>query len=236
MAITTYNPYSADVDLLSNGLDYIIANVPSSPTVYDLLDTCEAYLYTLIPGAPANVGIGMKIALTNVLNSYIDGKIEQNLSYDPSQLALVNSVYDGIRQQSIDSLGDFFADSAQQLAMAEYSTYSKGPMYYALMEAEVSYYYWLGKIGAPGGWATYLNSNAAINYSNIPYWVSAAYVAAFAGWSLGQDVNLNYPIPTTQPGIAVMLPKFSAMLSALFLTSGEVILGFSNRPTLNKNF
>ena len=105
-----------------------------------------------------------------------------------------------------------------------------------LVEAEVSYYYWLGQVNAPGGWSPYLNSNAAINYANIPNWVAAAYVATYAGWSQGQDVNLNYPVPSTQPGIAIMLTKTAAMLSALFITSGEVIFNWSHRPTVNKTF
>ncbi len=236
MATQTYNPYIADAALLSDGLDYVIANLASTPTFYDLLETCEDYLYTLIPGAPASVGLGMRITLTNTYNAYVNNKIEQNLNYDIDQLLFVNAAYKGIKSQSINSLEDFLVSGRQQLAMDTFSTFSKGPAYYALMEAEVSYNYWLTKVSTPGGWATYFDSNAAINYSNIPHWVAAAYVASYAGWSQGQEVNLNFPIPSQQPGIAVMLTKTAAMLSALMLTSGEVIFRWSNRPTITKQF
>ena len=228
MAIQTYNPFKYQEQLFTDGLDYVITNIPGSPTFDDLADTIIDYFASLPDPMSSDFLTGARIAMTNSANDFINSRIADNLNYDSNGQMLIESVLAGVKYNSIDSLADFFSAAEEQIAMADVNTISKYALYNSLTMAKTSYAYWLAKIGTPGGWSTYFNSNAAINYASLPFWVSSAYVGAFSGFAAAQApamVEANLDNSTGRFYGSTM-----ALASALTVNAGKVIFKWAQRP------
>ena len=230
MAIPTYNPYKASNTTFTDGLDYIISNLLESPTFDDLNDTIVAYFNSL-PDPPGDLIGYMPISNSNTVNDYINSKIAQNLNFNGGEAALVDAVLCGIKEGSIESMGDFLEAAIQQVAEVEgVNTISKTALYGAAGFAQDSNAYWQNVVTTPGGWATYINSNAAINYANIPHWVEATYVGTFSGFaqiqapSMGEANAFNFQGRSGAGQIAIS--------TALALTAGKVIFKWAKRPVV----
>lgn len=235
MAILTYNPFKYQEQLFSDGLDYVIANIPGSPTLDQLADTVIDYLASLPDPMGNDTLTGARIAAINSANDFINNRIVQNLNYDVNGLSLIDSVVFGMKENSIDSLADFFSAAEEQIAEATLNTISKYALYNSLTMAKTSYTYWLGVVGTPGSWATYINSNAAINYANLPFWATSAYMGAFSGFAMAQAPSM------AQASLDNSTGRFYganiSLATALVVNAGKVIFKWAERPkmlSLNK--
>ncbi len=232
MAIPILNPYKEGEQLFTDGLDYIIANIPGSPTYSALSDTIIDYFNSL-PSPPTE---GMPLIITgmaNSVNDYVNSKIAQNLNFGGAEASMVDAVLCGIKEQSIDSMGDFLAACMEQLTTSDINTISKTSIYAAIGLAQVNDAYWKNIVTTPGGWATYLNSNAAINYANIPFWNTACVVGTFSGFAQIQAPNMGEANVWNTDG-----RKFASVVSlgsALVLTAGKVIFKWAQRPVVTPN-
>ena len=233
MAIETYNPYKASNTIFTDGLDYIIANLPGSPTFDDLLTTITAYFNSL-PDPPGAEIIGlMPSMMANTVNDYVNSKIAENLNFGGNEWAIVDSVLSGIKGGSIESMEDFLEAALQQVAEATISTPTKTTLYGAAGFAKASFSYWGSVVKTPGSWATYINTNEAINWANIPFWVEATYVGTFSGFAQVQapnipDANL-FNVQGRMGGGTI------AISTALALTAGKVIFKWAQRPVIYAN-
>ncbi len=228
MAIPVLNPYKQGDTLFTDGLDYIIANLPGSPTYDDLSATIEAYLAAL-PEPPDELPF-IVIAMANSVNDYVNSKNAQNLNFDGSEAAMIDAVFCGIKEQSIDSMGDFFDACTEQLTQSDINTISKTSIYGAIGLAKASDAYWKAVVAAPGAWATYINSNAAINYANIPHWNTAAFVGTFSGFAQAQAPNMGNA--DVWNGKGRMIAGTVGLSTALVLTAGKVIFKWAQRPVV----
>ncbi len=229
MPLPTYNPYKIANPLFSDGLDYIIANIPADPTYTDVVDTIEAYLETL-PDSFDSVPPLVSVAY-NSANDYMNSRIAQNLNFGANEWAFVDAVLQGIKDNSIDSLAEFLAAAEQQLAEAEINTATKTSLYASLGLTYASYNYWLTAVTTtPNAWDTYLNANAAINYANIPHWVAATFVSSLSGFAQFQSPGINQvDILTTSRFTAIE----GLIVGALGVTAGKVIVKWARRPVMN---
>ena len=183
----------------TDGLNYVIANYPGSgsPDINNLNNVVIGYIQTLqdpdtIPPATLNPLVADLVAsiLYNSVNEYVNNQVGQNLTINSAQMALIDSIHDGILNNSIESLDDYF-DSVDELISScdSISSIDKSQIYMASIIARSSYDYWIGVVGTPGGWSTYINSNAAINYANVPKWVALSFTSALSGFSQGQKAS-----------------------------------------------
>ncbi len=229
MAIPILNPYKEGVSLFTDGLDYIIANIPGSPTYSDLSDTIIDYFNSL-PDPPTDGITLIETGMANSVNDYVNSKIAQNQNFGGAEWAMVDAVLCGIKEQSIDSTGDFLDACMEQLTQSDINTISKTSIYAAIGLAKASDAYWKAIVTTPGGWATYINSNAAINYANIPFWTTATFAGTFSGFAQVQAPNMGEANVWNTDG-----RKFASVIalgSALVLTAGKVIFKWAQRPVV----
>lgn len=223
-----YNPYKTD--LFTNGLDYIIANLPGSPTVNQLNETVIAYFASLPDPDPDHQIIMQQTNLFSI-NNYINQQIAANLNYDAPAWAFIESVISGTKQNTIDSLTEYLLYAQEQLAVADINTPSKNALYIALTNAQGSCAYWQTIVESPGSWATYLHANEAVNYANIPTWIVAAFTGALSGFAQMQEPAVNGATITNAQGRMVGQPM--AYGSALAVNAGKVIFKWAKRPVGN---
>lgn len=240
MAVKYYNPYSDVGTQFTDGLNYIIANYPGTGAAdFGNFNTIVVgYIQTLldpttIPPAtlpPLFADLTLAV-LPNSVNEYINTQVGLNLSTNTVQTALINSIYDGILSNSIESLGDYFDSVDELITSADYiSTVDKTPLYIATVIAAASYNFWITVVAAPGGWATYLNANTAINYANIPKWVAISFTSALSGYSqiLGASVS---GVLTNDRGRFLASPM--SIGAAMGVTAGKIIFNWAQRPLVN---
>jgi len=230
MAIPTYNPYKASNTTFTDGLDYIIANLPGSPTLDDLTETIMEYFLSLPEPEDGKLVDAMAYAIPNSVNDYINSKILLNLNFNANGQVIIDSVLSAIREESIDSLGDCLEAYIEEVAKADINTVSKTSLYQAVGIANANQAYWKNIVTTPGAWSTYINSNAAINYANIPNWTSAAFIGVFSGFA-----QIQYPEVAGADlwnGQGRNAGGVIAVGSALALTAGKVIFKWAKRPVV----
>ncbi|MCW5908628.1 MAG: hypothetical protein KIS94_12270 [Chitinophagales bacterium] len=229
MAIPNYNPYQTD--LLTNGFNYLIANLPGSPTVNDLNTTILAY-FTSLPNPVSSEALSI-MQNTNIysINNYINQTIAVNLNYGGAASAFIETVLSGIKENTTDSLTDYLLSAQELLAAADINTASKEALYVALTNAQGSCAYWQTTVATPGSWAAYLHSNEAVNYANIPTWVIAAFTAVLSGYAQVQAVAISEPNVFNTQGRQVS--AFMGYGSALAVTAGKVIFKWPQKPVIN---
>lgn len=227
-----YNPYKTD--LLTNGFDYIIANLPGSPTVNDLNNTIIDYFASL-PDPLSSDAQGI-MQQTNIfsINNYINQQIAPNLNYDAAGWAFIESVVSGIKENTVDSYTELLLNAQEQLAAADINTPSKNALYIALTNAQGSCAYWQTIVESPGSWATYLHANEAVNYANIPTWILAAFTGALSGFAQVQEPAINGATPINVQGR--MVGQAMAYGSALAVNAGKVIFKWAKRPGTFSSF
>lgn len=222
MAISSYNPYRDYETLFTDGLNYIVTNLTPPVNYYSITDLVTAYFNSLpTPPGPEQLQAFSRLAI-NSGNDYMNSRIAANLNYTPTEQAFVESVLGGLKENSIDSYDSFLSDAQEQLARADFNTPSKTALYVALALTRAGNTYWNTVVTTPGNWAAYINSNAAINYANIPHWVSATFAGVLSGFAQIQDPSLpNSSILSSQ---GRYFAAEGAVWSALGVTAGKVIL------------
>lgn len=228
MAIPTYNPYKEANTLFTDGLDYIIANLPTDATFDDVVTQIRAYFDSL-PNPPDDTKVFENISY-NSANDYINTRIAQNLNFGANEWAFIDAVLQGIKENGIESLADFFTAAQEQLAEAEINTATKTSLYAALGLTKASYAYWVNIVGTPGDWADYINTNAAINYANIPNWVSATFVSALSGYAQVQSPGIGQSDMFITQGRLTAINTLVA--AALAVSAGKVIVKWARRPVI----
>jgi hypothetical protein len=206
MAAIVYNPYSFLEDVYSNGLDYVIQNLPApapgtTTSIQDLNDTLFEYLagwlnVNINPNsgtAPSPViELLFNQVLANTANDYINLKIIPNLStgvqLNVNQLRLINAGIAGINYNTYDSLDNFFDGFDEQIASCKANNAEKAAIYIASAVARASNDYWNNILSngpsspVPGTWTQYLNSSYwPVNYNNLSAWVGASYLENWRG-------------------------------------------------------
>ncbi len=234
MANFTQNPFSRVGEQFYNGLDYVINNIPGSPNFDNLNTVTIDYLSTLLGGGGGSInpilGDIVYSILPNTVNDYTNLLISQNANLSQQQQAIAISVLDGINKNTIDTLPDFFDSVDAEIAKTEINITDKTALYIATAIGKSSSKYWENAAASPGNWATYLNGNSAINYANIPFYVTASFVGALSGFSQGQMPNMGGATVLNDVGRTLGSP--TSLVSSIGLTAGKVIFKWSLKPNI----
>ncbi len=230
MAIITVNPYKASDPVFTDGLDYIAANIPGSPTLDDLTETIMEYFLSLPEPEDEKLVDAMAFSIPNSVNDYVNWRIMANQNFNATEFALVRAVFYGIKNESIESMGNFLDACTEQVALCKVNTVAKTSIYQAIGLANANQAYWKNIVTTPGAWSTYINSNAAINYANIPHWTTASVLGSFSGFAQIQYPNISGA--TVFNGQGRSAGGVIAVGSALALTAGKVIFKWAQRPRI----
>lgn len=236
MATISHNPFKIVGEQYVDGLNYIITNLPANPTFEQLNDTTIAYVGGLFstdeedPSIAPILKTTVDSILPNTINDYINKQILANLNLTPLQENLIIDIYDGLFANPISSLKDYFETVDESITEASLTTLDKSAIFLSASIAKSSYGYWKEVIenNNPAGWSTYLNSNLAVNYANLAFYVASAYVGALSGFSQAQTPNFGFANIINNAGRTIAAPV--AIAGALGLNSGLVIFKWSKKP------
>lgn len=236
MATISHNPFKIVGQQYADGLNYIITNLPVDPTFEQLNDTTIAYISELLSGEEEEPEMSPVIKATvdsilpNTVNDYINKQILDNLNLSLSQKNLIVNIYDGLFCNPISSLDDYFISVDQMITESNINTLDKTVIFLAASIAKSSLTYWKEVVenNNPAGWSTYLNSNQAVNYANIPFYIASAYVGALSGFSQAQTPNIGFANVINDAGRIIAVPV--AIAGALGLNSGLIIFNWAKKP------
>lgn len=239
MASRTYNPFQNLGIQYVNGLDYIINNLPTplEDTTFEILNqTLIEYLQSILSDSeepdpvPPIIDNVVYSVLPNITNSYQNSNLFNESFYNPAQLRIVSSVFNTIKNNSIESIGSLLIDVNNEIAQSGLSAIDQAPLFVAIEIGRKSSEYWNTIVTTPPpatNWTTFLNSNPAINTANIPYWVTASIEASLSGYAQIQQLDMSAATALNSVGRAV--GGTSAMLAAIGLSAGKVIFKWGKK-------
>ena len=204
------SPYGAIAQRHKDGLDAILVSIgaggPGTVTVDDLMDAVYAYLvsvYTTIGTNPQGEE-SVRATIANAINGYI-----QNGGASPYLRQLQS-----IPVTTLISKFDRMAD-AMVAAPVLKGNAARAQMVLAIGQADAEY--WGTQIAAAvNPWVSYMFSNAAINYSSVPYWTDAAMFGAHFDY---------YQVDATDSNASTAV-IISALAGSLVVSAGKVVFGW----------
>ncbi|MFZ7166075.1 MAG: hypothetical protein ACO1G5_00875 [Bacteroidota bacterium] len=229
MIAPTINPYEEIGTFFKDGLDYLVAHPPAGDWTISYINET---LITFLDEEDADNNFGKLIAsiFPNSVNDWTNLKIAANLKANSGQMALIEAILESIKENTIDSLDTTWYQSAnEQIALSDIDTIDKAPLYIALAITSSSLSYWNDIVTTPGSWATFLSSNAAINYAKIPAWASASFVGSLSGFAQVKDIDITQTSDLTSVFFGV-LGEAGSFMSATGLTAAMVIMKLGKRP------
>ncbi len=256
MAVTTYNPYADYAFSFEAGMDSVAQNLPSGPlniddivgAVFDYIATIVPQIYYGTPCAGSGSGSGGGEAsdffyglygplLANVFNDYTNMKITNNLMANAKQNTIISSTLRGIKENTYDSLGNFFNGVDQQIAnSSNLSNIDKSVLYLASALGNGASTYWNNVLqngptsSPPPAWLAYLNTtNWSVNYNNLPQWVATSYLGALAGFAAIQSGGMSRS--GIVKDVSTDYGSLGALIGALGLNSGKLIFKMPQGPT-----
>jgi hypothetical protein len=240
MSYKTYNPYPHLGEQFSNGMDYIIENisspsseVPQEITFEQLNTTLMSYLQTVFnhnpenPFAPVLQNIALSI-LPNAANSYQNSNLSNDSFYSPQQTMLINSIYNSIKANDVEGILAVLENANEDIAQSGLSAVDQAPLFIAVEIAKSSYQYWLKNIyNRESNWRNYINQNAAINVSNLPFWITTSMEGALSGFAQIQQMDMR--VASTLNSLGRPVAAMMAMIAAVGLSSGKIFFKWVKR-------
>lgn len=188
---------------MSSTLDFVSPYGAIAQRHKDGLDAILVSVYTSIGTNPQGEE-SVRATIANAINGYI-----QNGGASPYLHQLQS-----VPVTTLITMFDRMAD-AMVAAPVLKGNASRAQMVLAIGQADAEY--WGTQIAAPvNPWASYMSSNAALNYSSVPYWTDAAMFGAH--FDFYQD-NANDSNATASVII-------SALAGSLVVAAGKVVFGW----------
>ena len=131
----------------------------------------------------------------------------------------------GLSNVPVNAIDSYLSDVEDNITNSRLSLKEQAPLLMATLVGRKSYAYWISKTTTPGDWSGYFNANRAINFANIPYWVSASVQGAL----LAATRNDNADKPQN-----VSIDPAHALASSLAVAASRVMLNYiSRRPKIH---
>lgn len=184
------NPYFSTVGQQhTDGLDAIQSALQGT----DFLSSVITYIEdTFYPSPDTQTDNEIRSVTSFAYNDYINNNLD---SYSAQQNYFISLLLNGIFKVPVNSIPAFLADLNDQVNRSGMSTMEKVPVFMAIAVAISDYQYWLDILTTPGNWSSFLNSDYAINYANLPYWVQAASFGTLACANKAKTYGLIDPPP-----------------------------------------
>jgi hypothetical protein len=216
--VTPGNAYGTVGSQLNSGLGSIQSGLTSGMTFANLTALVSTYIQTTYPtlGSDQFATSEFNGVVTNAANFYINSNLD---GYNAAQMPYIQTLLNGLYGVPIGSIPDFIADLEDNINKSSLSLEDQVPLFIATSVATNSYNYWLAAVASPGNWASkgYFNSNAYVNYANIPYWVEAAVQATLTGGNKAATYG------QIDPPRIIGVDLVSALASGLTVSAGKVL-------------
>ena len=237
--MTLQNPYHTLGPQLKTALDYIIANMPLSPSFDNLNNTLYDALFGNNPPSDSLAIVYAKSVLPMVYNSYIvhsgvTSSVVEKLQtidnvprfaaaaqynqYSDKQYAIIYHLLKAISTTPTESIPQLLITTDEKIAGSGLTLAEQTPLFVATALGKAVYEYWLLNIPQPSAWAAYLvnpgitpQAMDALNYNNVSNWVSAAMQGALLGWGSINLPKLDFVDMT------------AANLGAIGMAAGKVV-------------
>jgi len=221
----TQNPYKIIGAQLKTGLNAIIAGLPGSPTIDDLVDEVFTFVEGLYySGARLQVENEIKSVAYHAINAYRDQLVlAGKAGYTLKELALIQYLVGDKMTTSLppSRVADRLTDVESAIGTSNYRTLNQVPIFLATTIGANSFEYWDAELNNPAStWGIYFSSFPGENYVNTLYWNVAAMNGALAGYGATPNGLIE---PTTDKVTTKMV---SALIGGLTLAAGIVIFGW----------
>jgi hypothetical protein len=189
------NPYHTLGPQLKTALDYIINNMPLSPSFDNLNNTLFDALFGNNPPSDSLAIVYAKSVLPMVYNGYsaeavtlsvVEGHLNK---YSDKQYKIIYYLLKEISTTPTESIPQLLIATDEKIGTSGLSFAEQTPLFVATALGKAVYEYWLLNIPQPSTWAAYMVNPAitpqamdAMNYNNVSSWVSAAMQGALLGW------------------------------------------------------
>jgi hypothetical protein len=155
--------------------------------------------------------------IPNAANDYMNCSC--NNGYNGIQTELINLLCKSIIcKVPINSINEHIADVEDNISKSGLTTEEQIPLLMATAVGAANYDFWFSKIIAGGGnrWydTNYFNSNAYVNYANLPYMVAASMLGTLSSANKAKSYGLIDP-----PRI-VGVDMVSALTAGIGITAG----------------
>jgi hypothetical protein len=225
------NPYGSIQSIFQSGLDTMIAEFTGPLTIEQLSSIISGYLQSqFYPSGtlPADQQAQLDAVVGNIFNASVGPDDPIPLAYSTHQMEFINDIITFLKTASINN-PNFISNYAVEEAFATSSlnTTQQAQLLIAGAITGAAYEYLYNQIISPDAdWVPYLDTNPAVNFSNLPNWVVAAFRGALIG--LTQSVNIT---PTNAPqGTGVSINIIIAMGGAFTAVFGAVLYNWVKRP------
>jgi len=138
-------------------------------------------------------------------------------NYNGMQQSFIQLMQGSIFSVPVESIESRLLDIEDKLSESSLPIEQKTPLFQALSIGRNDLSYWTEKLNNPGLWSPFLNSNYAVNYANLSFWVSASMEGAL--------IYANRALPTLPP-VNTAVDIIAATVSGVSLVAGKVIFGW----------
>lgn len=212
------NPYLATVGQQhTDGLEAVETGLPGTGFLESIINYIETNFY---PSPDTQTSNEIASVTSFAYNDYINNNLN---GYSAEQNYFISLLLNGIFKVPVNSIPSFLADLNDQVNRSGMSTMEKVPVFMAIAVAITDYQYWLDILTTHGNWSTYLNSEYAVNYANLPYWVQAAAFGTLCCANKASTYGLIDPPPV------IGVDMVSALTGSLTVVSAKVTLNILPR-------
>ncbi|MBV6484222.1 MAG: hypothetical protein KFKLKKLM_00714 [Flavobacteriales bacterium] len=226
MSYKIYNPYQNLGKEFTEGMDYIIKNVPkptTDVTFEQLNETLLKYFQTIFkPTVDSSIINNVVLSiLPNTANSYQNSNLRNDSFYNQEQILLLNSISESIKGNDVEGILSVLNNANQEIAESGLSAVDQTPLFIAVEMGKRSYEYWLNTIyDTKSSWIDLLNKNTAINVANLPFLVTTSMEGALSGFAQIQQLDMN--VATSLNSLGRSIATMSAVIAAVGLSSGKM--------------
>lgn len=239
MSYKVYNPYQNLGKQFTEGMDYVIQNMPkpySDATFEQLNQTLAKYFQTIFKtdsdAAPIINNVVLSI-LPNTANSYQNSNLRNESFYNQEQVMLITSIYGAIKGNDVEGILSVLNDANEEIAESGLSAVDQTPLFVAVEMGKRSYEYWLNAIyDTKSPWVDLLNKNTAINVANLPFLVTTSMEGALSGFAQIQQLDMN--VATSMNSLGRSVATMTAMLAAVGLSSGKMFFKWVKKMNVGK--
>lgn len=233
----TYNPYPKLGQQFKDGLDYIKDNLltpaPPEVTLEEINDSVAEYLQTIFGDEENGDEFNILSSLISSLipasaNSYQNNQLFNESFFSETQVILITTIMNAIKSNSVEGINSVLEDAEEEISKSGLSASEQAPLFMAVTYAKASNAYWTEVISTPGNWESFINSNAAINHANLPFWTLATFESALSGFAQVQQLDTPSANLVNTAGRTIAI--LAALTSTLGVTAGKVLLKFVQRP------
>lgn len=237
MSCNTYNPFFNLGREFDKGMDHVIENLPTpllDATFEDLNKVLADYLIDIMnsTGSPQNSENIAYSILPNAANSYQNASLGNDRVFNETQMMLFSTLVSSIKNNDVEGIPKVLDETEEEIAKSGLNSEQQAPLFLAVEMGKKSYDFWVTQIDAGGesDWADFLNSNAAINFANLPFWVVASMEGSLSGYA--QFLQMDMAAGNAYNYIGRSSTATIAMVAAVGISAGKAMFKWVQKPSI----